>query len=477
MDLLSLNYLVFVLASVAAFQILPARWRPALLSVVSVIFFSLFSPISALVMVGLTFVTYEAAITIETHRGSRTATAVLWVIVLAEIAYLAFFKAVPMIGIQVRSGAVGRFVAGFGVSYYTFKLLSYLIDVYWGRQITVRDFSLLLAAVSFFPQLPAGPIQRVNEFQLPRAGDQVPELMRFGLRRILLGLAKKLLIADSLGGIVALIAGNAHDFQHQLWILFYLYPLQLYADFAALTDLAVGIAALFGIKSPENFHFPFFASTISEYWRGWHMTLTRWLTDYVFTPLRMAMRSLGSVGLVISLTLNMVLIGLWHGFNWGFLIFGLIHAVFLSVDALTRSYREDFYDRHPALDRMSKVYARVVTFHLVAFALVWFRNPTVFESLYQLQHFFSGLAHPIVSLSGLMYHYGRLHSLIAFCGLGLLIGIETAGLLRESSLGAWRKMPSFSALPGVVRWACYYAVIVVIVVLHRQATQFIYVQF
>lgn len=477
MDLLSLNYLVFVLASVAAFQFCPARWRPALLSVVSVIFFSLFSPISALVMVGFTFVTYGAAFIIETRRGSRTAITVLWVMIIAEVAYVAFFKAVPVIGIAVRAGAVGHFLVGFGASYYTFKLLSYLIDVYWGRQIAVRDVTLLLAAVSFFPQLPAGPIQRMSEFRLPGTDDNVPELMRFGLRRILLGLMKKLLIADSLGGMVALIAGNAHDFQHQLWILFYLYPLQLYADFASLTDLAVGIAALFGIKSPKNFHFPFFASTVSQFWRGWHMTLTRWLTDYVFTPLRMATRSLGSAGLVISLTLNMVLIGLWHGFHWGFLIFGLVHAVFLSVDALTRSYREHFYDRHPALDQMSKVYAPVVTFHLIAFSLVWFRNPTIGDSLYLLQHFFSGLAHPVASLVALMYQYHPLRALIAFCGLVLLIAIETAMILRESHWSAWQKVPRFSALPGVVRWACYYAVILMIVELQRQATQFIYVQF
>jgi alginate O-acetyltransferase complex protein AlgI len=477
MDLLSANYFLFVLASAVAFQLCRARWRPVFLSIVSVVFFSFFSPISAFVMVGFTLLTSRSAVYIEEHREGKVATVLLWSLILAEIAYVVLFKAIPEIGIDHRGGAVANFLAGFGASYYTFKLISYLIDVYWGRQAAVRQFSLLLAAISFFPQLPAGPIQRVSEFRILESSQELPQLMTFGLRRILLGLLKKIVIADSLGGIVSLISTKPNVYQHQLWILFYLYPLQLFADFSALTDLAVGIAAHFGIRSPENFHLPFFAASISKYWRGWHMTLTRWLTDYVFTPLCMATRSMGSVGLVISLTLNMVLIGLWHGFNWGFLSFGLIHAVFLSVDALSRSYREDVYERHRVLGRASEIYGPIVTFHLVAFALIWFRNPTIGASFYFFQHCLSGLAHPLFSLSALMKSYGRLHSLIAFCGFVLLVAIETAGFLRESQWKAYEKVPTFSSLPVAFRWACYYGAIVLVMMFHRQATQFIYVQF
>src|SRR6202035_465278 len=115
-----------------------------------------------------------------------------------------------------------------------------------------------------------------------------------------------------------------------LWIAFYLFPLQLYADFSGLTDIAIGTGRLFGINGPENFNRPFTATSISDYWRRWHMSLTTWLADYVFMPLRMAARGAGSLGLVFSITVNMVAIGLWHGLTTSYLAFGVVHSAYLS---------------------------------------------------------------------------------------------------------------------------------------------------
>lgn len=477
MDLLSPNYFLFVIVSALAFQLCPVRWRYTFLSLVSIIFFSTFSVISTAGMLAFTLLTYLVALQIQKNRTSVLATVILWTTITLSIAYVAFFKTALLLDFRSQTPSVRNFLMGFGASYFIFKLLSYVIDVYWGRQGAVTEFAKVLGVTSFFPQLPAGPIQRISEFTLADGPETYAELMSFGLRRILLAVFKKMLIADPLGGIVSLISGNPHDYQHQLWVVFYVYPLQLYADFSALTDLAIGIAALFGIRSPENFNLPFFASTISEYWRGWHMSLTRWLTDYVFTPLRMMTRQWGNTGLVVSLTLNMILIGLWHGFGWGYLCFGLFHAMFLTVDALSRSYRSDIYARHSALERASRIYGPICTFHLVAFALVWFRNPSLNTSLFLFQHCLSGLAHPVNSLAVLMYSYGRLRSLIAFLGLIFLITLETAGYLRAASWRPFQAVPRFSAFPRTVRWACYYLTVVLVLIIHRQATQFIYVQF
>lgn len=477
MDLLSPTYLIFVLAGAFLFQICPARWRGLFLCLISVIFFSMFSVISAAVMVGLTLLVFLTTQSIEKYRNSRTATLLLWLNIVLGISYVIFFKAVPLLGIQGNRVPVAHFLAGFGASYYTFKLISYTIDVYWGKKAASRKFSPFLAAISFFPQLPAGPIQRVSEFKLPENRGEFAELMPFGCRRILLAFLKKMAIADPLGGVVGMIGGNPAQFQHQFWIAFYLYPVQLYADFSALTDLAIGIAALFGIRSPENFNLPFFASSISQFWRRWHMTLTRWLTDYVFSPLRMATRRLGKAGLAISLTLNMILIGFWHGLNSGFLCFGLIHAAFLNADAFSRNLRGSVYDRYPRWERAMRVVGPIVTYHLVAFSLVWFYNPVFGTGLYFCRHLLSGVSHPLSSLAALMYAYERHKSLLAFLGLFLLILLDVATYLRASSSRVIRAIPRFAELPAALRWGCYYAAVMIILFLHRQNTQFIYVQF
>ena len=134
--------------------------------------------------------------------------------------------------------------------------------------------------------------------------------------------------------------------------------MQIYFDFASLTDIAIGTAAIFGIRSPENFAYPFFAPSMSQFWRRWHMTLTTWLTDYVFTPLRMTMRNLGKWGLVLSITVTMVLIGLWHGLGIGFLLFGLVHSIYLIADSLSLSLRRRFYRKHPLANSFTSLSGR-----------------------------------------------------------------------------------------------------------------------
>jgi D-alanyl-lipoteichoic acid acyltransferase DltB (MBOAT superfamily) len=475
-DLLSPTYVAFVALAAFFFHICPERWRSPYLAAVSLTFYSFFSVISAAIMLLLTLLTWMVAYHVAENRGARRARFELWAAVGIEASYLAFLKSVPLLQLKHSTGGLTDFLIGFGTSYYTFKLIGYLLDVYWDQQCPLPFFRLL-AITAFFPQLPAGPIQRTGEFRWVEHGTQLPVLMVDGFRRILLGFVKKMAIADQLGAMVAMIAGNPHYFSHQQWLLFYLYPAQLYADFSALTDIAIGAAALFGIKSPENFALPFFAPNITQYWRRWHMTLTRWLTDYVFTPLRMLTRDLGEWGLSLSLTLNMTLIGLWHGFNLGFLLCGLIHACYLIADALSGSLRRRFYRGHRFLDRITDIAGPIIVYHLVALSLVFFRDETVSGSLYTLRHVPVGLVHPMANLSALMYSFGRLQSLCALIALSGFCILEFATLLLTIRLGAGGFRVRFRDLPRPLRWACYCAAIVGTILLHRQSAEFIYVQF
>jgi D-alanyl-lipoteichoic acid acyltransferase DltB (MBOAT superfamily) len=264
--------------------------------------------------------------------------------------------------------------------------------------------------------------------------------------RILLGLYKKFVIADNLAPIVSYVYGHlsAHP-GAPVALGFYGYPLQMYADFSGLTDIALGAGALLGVIGPENFNAPFAAASPSEYWRRWHISLTQWMQDYVFTPLRMQLRNLGNLGLVLSVTINMVLIGLWHGFYWTFALFGIVHAIFLSADALTQKARKRLYKRHPALDRLTDWIGPIVTFHLIAIAFVFFRADGVATVVQFFRHLFDGWETLAPGFHYVIDQPGNSLPVIATA----LLGMEAADAVRRR---LWMK-PWPSALPRWGRWS------------------------
>jgi alginate O-acetyltransferase complex protein AlgI len=262
-----------------------------------------------------------------------------------------------------------------GLSYYIFKMLGYLLDVYWELMPAQRSFAAVALHSAFFPQLVSGPIQRAGSFfeQLQRLDAPDPKEFLTGLRRILFGLFKKVVIADTL----ATVSQHAHAHPAlfsplELLAAAYCFAIQLYMDFSGLTDIAIGLGLLFGIRGPENFDLPFFAPNIQVFWRRTHMSLTTWLTDYLFTPLRMSFRRLGTTGLCLAIFINLTAIGLWHGLTWTFLIYGAIHGVYMIVSVLTMKRRNAFFHDRPALAQLRKFIAPIATFHLVVFTYIFF---------------------------------------------------------------------------------------------------------
>jgi D-alanyl-lipoteichoic acid acyltransferase DltB (MBOAT superfamily) len=478
MDLLSLPYALFVVVTVLLFHSIPGRFRPAFLAAVSLLLYGYYSPVSAAILVFSAMAVFGTARALESREQSGARRLLFFAgTLVALLGYLLLIKLLPLLHARGRALGTGRILIALGVSYYTFKLIGYLIDVYWRKYPAATDAIGFLAYATFFPQLAAGPIQRANDFRLPENGPETAELMAQGLKRIFWGVVKKTVVADPLASIIAYIDGAQPQFSNMLWIAACLYALELYFDFAALTDIAVGTAGLLGIKSPENFDHPFLAPSISQFWRRWHMTLTFWLTDYVFTPLRMSTRNIGTWGLVLSITVNMTLIGLWHGIGMGFLIFGLVHSSYLIVDSLTASWRRKYYRRHPGADRIANLIGPVFVFVMVAFSLVFFRAVTMPNITYQMRHLWDGLGAPIASAHKLYYEYSRL--LFGLTGLATAgaLGLELLDYLRQRGERAALSIPSFSTLPVPLRWLIYYAGIAVAVTLHQQNVHFIYVQF
>ena len=248
--------------------------------------------------------------------------------------YLNFFAEsvasfASLLGIHLSWTAL-HLVVPIGLSFFTFKLMSYVLDIYNGK-ITPENNAISFANfIAFFPTILSGPIDRPKPFlkQVNQVRLFNPNNFLSGFRRVLWGMFLKMCIADRLDIYVSAIWNN-YEHHSAISIIFasLLYPFQMYADFAGYSEMAIGVALILGFKVAENFKRPFFVTDIAGYWSRWHMSLTSWLTDYVFLPLNIKFRKKGVNGTIIAIMLNMTFIGLWHGANWTFLLFGIYHGL------------------------------------------------------------------------------------------------------------------------------------------------------
>lgn len=477
MSLISIEFAAFVAIAAMLFQFSPPRVRPALLCVTSVVFCALNSIAAAVALIIATAIAFGAGRWIENTADERRRRILLGASIGILLGHLVLIKLIPDLTLPVWRGWLPEILAAFGASYYTLKLVGYLVDVFWRRYPAWIDPVQFGAFATFFPLLPAGPIQRANEFVWMAADAEIAELMTHGLRRILLGLIKKLLVADRLGGLVDYVGAGQPEHANLIWVMAYLFPIQLYVDFSALSDIGIGVAALFGIRVPENFAFPFFASSIGEFWRRWHMSLTRWLRDYAFVALRMLTRTWGNAGIAISIAVNMALIGMWHAITFGWLVFGLINAAFLIIEALTARVRRRIYAKRAWASALAGAVGPVLVFHMIAFSLVCFRAQTLPDIAYFFGNLCDGLNAPYTQLKQLFYSYGRgpcTYDFAALCGFVLLDG----GLyLRARGWAPLSALPGFGELPRAARWAVYYLALVSVGIASHQSSSFIYVQF
>jgi alginate O-acetyltransferase complex protein AlgI len=267
-----------------------------------------------------------------------------------------------------------------GISFYTFKALSYVIDIYLESFEPVnsfRDFSLFML---FFPNILIGPIDRAARFIPQIEGDLLVSKKDIGkaLFLIMLGLLKKTVVADY-------ISANFVDRVFEVPLRFtgfenlmavYGYAIQLYCDFSGYTDMALGIALLLGFNLMDNFNWPYKATSIADFWRKWHISLSSWLLDYLFKPLQLKFRNLQPIGNIAALMITFLAIGFWHGASWMFVAFGFVHGFFITVSLLTKKIKKKFYMiTGLANTKFLKIMQVIVTFHLVVFAFIIFRAP------------------------------------------------------------------------------------------------------
>ncbi len=351
-----------------------------------------------------------------------------------------------------------------GLSFYTFQTMSYTIDVYRGKIKASSSWLNFFGFVSFFPQLVAGPIERAGKL-LP----QFENNRRFsiqqskkGLRQILWGLFKKVLVADKLALGVQLIFNNPE--QYGAISLFYggvLFAFQLYCDFSGYTDIAIGTAKLFGFNLSKNFNIPYLAKNITQFWQRWHITLTRWFTDYVYIPLVKSSKKRGTISRVIALFITMTLVGLWHGANWTFIAFGVVNGLAMILERIPLKGKNNTLGRF--FEKSPRILSTLYIFLIFTISSIFFRSENIEEALFILRRIFTFM--PDAHLS----------TLIGFPKLSYLFLMIALELLTKKWDFPLQKIEL--KVPRLVRWAIYYTVLFFIIRYAETQEPFIYFQF
>ena len=357
-----------------------------------------------------------------------------------------------------------------GISFYTFRNLSYLIDIYRRKLEPTRDWIAYFAYIAFFPSLLAGPIDRPQGFlpQLQQARTFDYDGACDGMRYVAWGLFKKIVVADNCGVFAdQIFAGYATLPASSLLLGAFFYTIQIYADFSGYSEMALGLGRLLGFRITRNFDAPFFARNIAEFWRRWHISLTSWVTEYVFTPLAIRLRDLGKLGVTLAILMNFTLIGLWHGPKWNYVLFGLIHGCFF-IPLITRGTVNK--KRAVATDRWipaaREAASMLLTFGVVMLSFVVFRSATPGDAAAYLR----GLISP--TLFSVPVVFGRI------LAVGTLLVSLMVLVVEWSYRDAPHPLTQFGLTwPRPLRWGFYYAAVLLMFFCAGNGQNFIYIQF
>lgn len=431
-------------------------------------------------LLGLTLIFYFLGILINrtTERGKILYTIIgvlLGIGGLIYFKYLNFFidsfvTFISAIGLTVNP-VTFQIIFPLGISFFTFRLISYLVEVSRGTMEPTRDFVAFAAYIAFFPTLFAGPIDRPNVFipQLSSARVFQYDLAIDGTRQILWGIFKKVVIADNMALFISTVwADIPGQNATTLLLAALLFPIQLYADFSGYSDMAIGVGKILGLRAAVNFRYPFFARNMAEYWRRWHMSLTTWVTDYVFMPLNVRFRGWGNMGLILAIIINMIVIGVWHGANWTYAVFGLYHGLLFIPLVITGSFAKRKKEKVTRLGLPAwNDFTRMVgTYLLVAFGLIIFNAPSVGDA----SRFVMGLFNTTNLLS--FTAEGLRMLMISLFFATLMIIIEWNQRDKEYALQIDAIFPK-----KVIRYAIYWVLLIVTVLFSGEEQIFIYMQF
>lgn len=475
----SLEFALFFPVVCALYFLVPRRVKTPLLLVASCGFYMAFIPAYILILFTTILVDYFAGIWIENTEGPRRKT-LLWTSIVVTCLILFVFKyfyfftdTFALIStathLPVWEPAI-RIILPIGLSFHTFQSLSYVIEVYRGSQKAERDFITYATYVMFFPQLVAGPIERpqnlLHQFHEVHVFDH--ERVVSGLRRMAWGFFKKLVVADRLALYVNDVYGAPQGHNGlQLTIATVFFAYQIYCDFSGYSDIAIGTARVLGFKLMENFERPYQSTSISEFWRRWHISLSTWFRDYVYFPLGGS--KVARPRWVRNILITFGVSGLWHGAAWTYVAWGLLNGIYLVFGGLTKGFRDRCLGvlRLGQTTLLRRFMMWVTTFGLICITWILFRATSFEHAWYILTHLFSGWDMGAIKTQ----NFQLKHFPAAILGIALLEGLQYCE-------ARWKISNKVIALPGLVRWPAYASIMIFVILFGvYQSTQFIYFQF
>lgn len=397
----SWQFAVFLPLVFVAYWILPHRYRWAVMLFFSCCFYCSAGAHAFLLLAAVTTGTYFAGILIASgHNNGRKIVFMAAIggclMVLTVYKYLGFLidninTLLKLTGLALHPATL-KLILPIGISFYLFNVIAYLIDVYMGRILAERHFGIYALYVTFFPKMLAGPIERagnlIPQFREERVFD--PELGIDGLKRIVWGYFKKIVVADTLALYVDTVYNHIRSHSgFSLFLAAFLFSIQIYCDFSGYSDIALGTAELFGIRMGENFKSPYFSSSVKEFWSKWHISLSTWFRDYVYIPLGGS--RVGRIRQYLNLMATFLVSGLWHGASWTFVVWGGIHGAAQVLEKMLQI-------RSCKKKNIRWMLRCGVLFCFATVAWVFFRADNIGDAFYLLTHMLSGINSPVTYL-------------------------------------------------------------------------------
>jgi len=395
----SITFLYYFLPIVIViYSISPRRYKNGILLVASLIFYGWGEPKYILFMGISILVNYILGLLIEKYSDSLWGKIYLITSVVFSLGMLGYFKYADFF-IENINAATGlripllKVTLPIGISFYTFQILSYTIDVYLKNTKAQKSFVALATYVAFFPQLIAGPIVRyVDIVQALEHREHSMAYIRGGIRRFLLGISKKVLIANTLGALCSIFINSPERNILFYWLYAVAFTLQIYFDFSGYSDMAIGLGKLFGFDFLENFDYPFISKSITEFWRRWHMSLGTWFRDYLYIPL--GGNRVGKLRWLFNIFFVWLMTGLWHGAAWNFVIWGVLFAILLMVEKLWLGN---------ILEKIPNFFSHIYVMLLVIISFVIFDAPTLSVAVERIRSMLGMNGLPLAGIQSFYY--------------------------------------------------------------------------
>ena len=451
------------------------KFQNILLLVSSYFFYACWDWRFLFLLIFSTLLDYYTGIKISDAKNKNSKKFWFWLSISVNLGFLGVFKyynffaesfaiAIANLGLHINPWTL-KVILPVGISFYTFHGLSYVIDIYNNRIKAEKNFIDYSLFVSFFPLLVAGPIERAThllpQIQKRRTFDYTKAVD--GLRQILWGLFKKVVIADQCAEYANQIFNNSADYSGSTLVLGAIFfAFQIYGDFSGYSDIALGTARLFGIELLRNFAFPYFSRDIAEFWRRWHISLSTWFRDYLYIPLG---GSRGGTWMKIRNTFVIFLVsGFWHGANWTFIVWGFLNALYIMPSIVFNTNRNniEIVAKGKYLPTLKDLFSIGITFSLTVFAWIFFRAENLSHAVQYISQIFSSS----------LLSFPTVRPKLLFILLIFFLFIEWLGREEEYALAKLGLKT-----PRIIRWGLYYTIILAIFYYAGSEQQFIYFQF